>query len=317
MKNKKGMSTGAIFLIIGLLIVGYVTNFAGMKDFLTPEEVEEEVGVGQCPSSGLTEVTINAQEALASTATNANVSYYFFDGNALVSNGDTGTDGTVAVDVGCGRTYTLLVINEKTQTGFYPQTVSIVADRATITKNFKMYEYGQINVASVVSSTDPTGAANISAGTGKLCGFTVTFANNESASAINKPLIMLMSNSTAVTDITLTGATEATAKAPTRLTVPAGRKFWIFEYDELVKSTDGAIKLSGKIQFSASANIPSGDVNNMSCRIVDQATYRIAEWQTLGLSEGFVEAAENIESITDIGAPDSAIATVAFAGTYC
>ena len=67
MKNKKGMSTGAILLIVGLLVVGYMTNFAGMKDFISPEVEEEEVTTAECPSSGLTEVTINAQEALAST----------------------------------------------------------------------------------------------------------------------------------------------------------------------------------------------------------------------------------------------------------
>jgi len=317
--NKKGagMSGGLILIIAVVLVFGYTQ---GWLDFiLNPAPTPPAGVVGNCPSSGLTEVTLNAQEALASTATNANVTYYIYDNGVLIKNGDTGSDGTVSVDVACGngKTYSGLVLNEQVQTGFYPQEFTIDASGATDTHNFKMYEYGQVDVASVVSSADPTGAANISSGTGKTCGYTVTFSNNESASGIYNPLIMCLTNSTAVIDVTMDGVTEAQGKSPTRKTVPSGLKYFTFEYPKMIKSTDGAIKLSGKIQFSASATIPTANKNNMSCVVVDQAMYRVAEFKTLGLKDGFVTAAENQETIADIGAPDSDIATVAFAGTYC
>lgn len=316
MKSKKGLSTGTVFLIVGLLVLAYVTNFAGVQDLISPE-VEDVVTTDDCPSSGLTEVTINAQEALASSATNANVSYYFYKDGALVSNGDTGTDGTIAVDIGCGDTYDLLVLNEQTETGYYPQRAQIVADRATVTKSFKMYEYGSFNLASVVSSTDPAGDDNISVGTGKTCGFTITFSSNESASAVNKPLIICMANKTAVDELTLNGVTVATSKRPDRITTPSTQKLWIWEYNELLKSTDGAVKLNGQIKFDSTYTIATQVKNNISCTLVDQATYRVAEWQTLGIGTGFVESAENLESLANIGALDSNRRTLEFGGTYC
>lgn len=320
MKNKNGkMSGGFVLLIIAIIAVFGITQ-GWFDGFLGDDGVGDAGDVTtECPSSGFTELTINAQEALASTATDANVSYYIYDNGVLIKNGDTGSDGAISIDLECGvgKTYTGLILNEQTETGYYPQTFTVDASGPTDTHNFKVYEYGQVDVASVVSSTDPTGAANISSGTGKNCGFTVTFTNNESASGVYNPLIMCLANSTAVTDVTLSGATLAMAKKPTRVSTPSNHKYWVFEYPKMVKSTDGAVKLSGTIQFSTSANIPTANTNNLSCVVVDQAQYRVAEYKTLGLEEGFVVAAENQETITDIGAPDSDRATVAFAGTYC
>jgi len=319
MKNKKGMTTGAIILIAALLVLAYVTNFAGVKDLISPAE-KEPVITGECPSSGLTEVTLNAQEALASTATNANVSYYIFDDGTLIKEGDTGSDGTVSVDIKCaeGKTYSAIVLNEKALTGFYPQEFTIEASEATFVKNLKMYEFGQIHVASVVSSTDPTGDDNISAGTGKNCGFTVTFSNNESASGFDKPLVMILVNSSAVTDLTLDGVTEVPTKKPQRITTPGGLVFYTFEYPGMVKSTDAAVKLSGKIQFTSSMTVDANAAkNNLSVIVVDQTVYRKAEYKTLSLKEGFLTAAENIDTQAAVGAPDSNRKTLEYGGTYC
>ena len=85
----------------------------------------------------------------------------------------------------------------------------------------------------------------------------------------------------------------------------------------MILSTDGAVKVSWTLQFSASATIVSSIGNNLSVIIVDQTDYRVAEYKTLGLEDGFVTAAENQETITDIGAPDSNRQTLDFLGTYC
>lgn len=317
--NKKGaqLTGGMILLIAAILVFGYSQGF--FDNFLGPAETPDGASVDNCPSSGLTEVTINAQEALASTATAANVSYYIYDNGVLVKNGDTGDDGTVAIDLGCGigKTYTAFIVNEQTETGYYPQTISIEASNPTITKNLKMYEYGSMNLASVVSSSSPTGNESISVGTGKNCGFTLTFSENESAAAYNKPLIMCLVNSTAVIDMTMTGVTEVASKKPIRVTSPGNHQYYVFEYDSLLKSTDGAVKVNGKLQFTSSATVPSANTSNMSCILVDQASFRKAEYQTLKISEGFVEAAENSETIVDIGALDSNRKTLYFNGDYC
>ncbi len=319
MKSKKGaMSAGVVILLIALAVFAYSGNWFGLKDILTPEDGVPTVTT-KCPSSGLTEVTINAQEALASSATDAEVDYYIYDNSKLVKEGST-TSGAVSFDVECGvgKTYKLLVINETVADGFYPQTVTVDASGPTDTHNFKMFQYGEIGIGSIVSSADPTGGVNISGGAGKTCGFTLTFSNNESASGFDKPLIMCQVNSTAIADVTMSGVTEVNAKRPLRISAQTGHQYYTFEYPELIKSTDAAVKISGKIQFSTGATFSSKVGNNMSCIIVDQTMYKTAEYKTLSLSEGFIEAAENKETIAEIGAIDSNRVTMQYGTTaYC
>jgi len=317
--NKQGKITAGVGILIALALVAiYTMNIAGVQDFLKPSVPIVPV-VGRCPSSGLTEVTLNTQEALASTATNANVTYFAFDGSTLVKNGETGTDGTVSFDLACGvgKTYQLLVFNDKTTTGYYPKTVTVDASGPIDIQNMKVYEHGAVDIASIVSSTDPTGNGSIKGGTGKVCGYTITFSENESASAFNKPLIVCHVNSTSVIDMTMSGVTEVPTKKPTRLTSVSGHQYYVFEYDKLLKSTDGAVKLSGALQFSASASILATDTNNMSCIVIDQATYKVSEYKTMSLSEGFLEAAENRETVADIGALDATAEELSFNGHYC
>lgn len=309
--NKAGKtSTGVILLIVALVVFAYATDLGGIKSALSPSEQAPIVpAVGRCPSSGLTEVTINAQEALASSATDAEVDYYVYDDNLLVKEGST-TTGTASFDLECGadKSYQMIVLNETVAEGFYPQTVTVDATGPTDTHNFKMYQYGQPDISSIVASEDPSAGKNLSGAAGRTTGFTITFVNNESASAVNKPLILCRVNSSAISDVTMSGVTEANAKKPTReitaLPTTSGHQFYTFEYPELVKSTDAAIKVSGKIQFSDSAVFSDSAANNMTCVIVDQATYQVPNYNTLSLSEGFLEAAED-ETLTDVGAPDS------------
>lgn len=316
MKNKIGAVNGGTLVLIVLACVAAYMFIPAVQDIFKPS-VDDEV-VGRCPSSGLTEVTLNTQEALASSATNAEVNYYIYDDSVMVKEGST-TLGTVSFDIECGvgREYTMLVINETTSHGFYPTTVTVDATGATDTHNLKLYQYGEIGIGSIVSSADPTGGVNISGGAGKTCGFTITFANNESASGFNNPLILCQVNSTAITDISMTGATEVSAKRPARIGPTTGMMYYTFEYPGMIKSTDAGIKVSGKIQFSASATFSDAVTNNMSCIIADQTKYQVAEYKTLSLTDGFITAAED-ETIADIGAPDSNVVAVVFRNSsYC
>ena len=320
MKNKigAGLSGGTVVLIVLALVAAYVFNVGGFQDLFVPSEEAEEP-VGRCPSSGLTEVTLNTQEALASSATNSNVSYYAFDSGVLVKEGETGSDGTVSFDLECAasKTYKLLILNEKATTGIYPSTHTIDASGSVDVLNLQTYEFGEVGIANLGSSVDPAGTANISAGAGKSCGFTITFTSNESAAAFNKPLIMCLTNTTSVVDVFMTGAGAADAKAPVRISAISGYEYHTFEYAKKVDSTDAAVMLSGKIQFSSSSAPVSTD--NMSCIIVDQSTFKKADYKTLSLSQGFVEAAENTETRANVGAADSNRATLNFLASpaYC
>ncbi len=307
-RNKKGagMTGGMVILIIAGLVAAYMF-IPAVQDIFKPGEVEDEVPVGRCPSSGLTEVTLNTQEALASSATNSNVSYFVYDNGVLVKDGSTGSDGTVTFDLGCaaGKTYTMLTLNEvSTAAGIYPITTVVEANDAQETINLKTYEYGQVDLANLGSSVDPAQSYQVNAGTGKTCGFVVTFTSNESAAAVNKPIIICEANTSAVIKVHMTGLTAVQSKIPGRLSGTAGKKMWAFEYDKLFKSTDSAVKVSGQIEFTSSKTIAAKD--NMSCIIIDQATFKLADYKTLSLSDGFVvNSAENTETFADIGAPDS------------
>ena len=324
-KNKKGAMTGgiAILIVIGIVAV-YMLNIGGIQDIeLFKKQVTTDNGVtSRCPSSGLTEITLNAQEALASTATDSGVSYYVYDNGALVKEGETGADGAISFDLGCGvnKRYTMLVLNETAASGSYAQTVTIDASGPTDIHNLKTYEFGQMNIANIGSSSDPAEGSNVSGGAGKTCGFVITFANNETSSGYNKPLIMCEANTTSVTDININGVTKADAKKPTRITSTAGKQYHVFELDRMLLSTEGAVKLTGTIQFSAS-NAPdnSDGSDNMTCMIVDQAKYKKAEYKTLSLSDGWVTAAENAETVNNTGARDSQQTSLFYSsdGGYC
>ena len=316
-KNKKGqIKGGMVLLIISALAAAYMFVPA-VQDIFETSAVPIETATGRCPSSGLTEITLNVQEALASTATNANVAYYAFDDGKLVKEGNTGTDGAVSFDLGCGvgQRYTILLLNETVDTGFYSKTVVVDASGPTDVHNLKMYQFGDMNIANIGSSVDPAEASNVSGGAGKTCGFVISFAVNETASAYNKPLIMCATNTTSVVDVHLNGVEEAVG--PSRLSTISGKKWYVWEYDKMMTSTEGAVKLTGTIQFSGSTAPYAQD--NMTCSIVDQATFKKAEYKTLSLSGGFLEAAENTETSAEIGAFDSNFVELAFGHTsgYC
>lgn len=322
--DKKAMSTGGVILIIALLIVGaymLVPSFkTGVTNLISGGTTTPPVAAGKCPSSGLTEVTLNSQEALAATATNAVTDYYVFEKDGTyITTGNSGADGQSVFNVACAKDkkYDILVINETTSAGSYGQLIEADASGPTFSKALKMYEYGQINVVGVGSSTNPANTGNISSGLGKTCGFVVTFNENETASAFNKPLIMCQVNVSSVTGVTMSGVTEANAKKPQRITATSNYNYYTYELGTLLKSTDAAQKISGTITFSASTTPSTAD--SMTCKIADQADYKKAAYQTLKYSEGFVESAENAETQSDIGAPDSNTGTLYFvdASGYC
>jgi len=327
MYNKKGAVTGGTILIIVLLCVGAYVLIPSVQTAVDdifggePYVPTPTAATTKCPSTGLTEVTLNTQEALASSVTNANTTYFVYDNGALVKNGETGSDGTVAFDVECGvgKKYTMFVNNDKVATGFYGQTVTIDASAATEVINLKMYEYGGVNLASVVSSAAPDGNGSIKIGAGKTCGFTVTFSENETASAFNKPILLLEVNATAITDITMTGVDEVANKIPIRLSsaMVSGRTMYGFEYPHLIKSTDAAVKVSGQLVLDPTRTVVVALTNNLTAKVVDQAKYIKANYQTLSLNEGFLESTENKDTLTEIGGTDSNEQTLYFNGDYC
>lgn len=319
MKNNKkgaGLTFPTILLIVGLLVAAYLF-VPGVKEFFQPSAPTPQEAVSLCPSSGLTTVTLNTQEALASTATNAVTDYYIFEKDGtFVSTGSSGSDGQSSFDLKCGKVYDAIVLNETVTTGSYAQKFEIDAKESTFTKNLKMYEYGSVNLVSVASDVDPLGNSNVSSGAGKSCGFVITFTENESISAFNKPIIMCQTNTTSVDYVTMSGVQDAMSIIPSRKTVNVTGSEWTAYYlDKMLLSTEGAVKVSGKIKYLDSITPSESDF--MACSIVDQAIFHKSDYQTMSLNDGFVEAAENTQTKAEIGAPDSNKALLHYNGGYC
>jgi len=318
MNTKGKMTMGSVILIVALVLGAYMF-VPSVKD--TIDGIlggEDKTPIGSCPSSGLTEVTLNTVDALADNATDVNVTYFVYENGKLLEHGETGADGTVSFDVECGvgRTLKGIVFNEVTDTGYYAKEFTIDATSPTDTANLALYQYGGINFVSVASDVDPSGTSNVSGGDGKQCGIVATFTVNESASAYAKPLLICEGNTTSIDNIKWNGVTRVDNKRPNRLSTLTGRTFWTWELDETILSTDPAKKITGSITFQ---DDPGGELeNNLTCTILDQATFRGASYKTMSLSEGMITAAED-ENNADVGGGDSNDANLYFvhASGYC
>lgn len=317
MKNKKGISTAMIIVLILAALFAYSTNLLGIKttvdNLFGGGPSEEPIVTAKCPSSGLTEVTINTQKALATTSTNVITDYFVYDGDTIITSGNSGSDGQSVFDVACGsgKTYKVMVANETVSTGYYGQMDTIDASTATDTINLKMYNYGDADISGLANGVQNVGdtVSNwISGGAGKICDWKIVFTVNESASAFNKPLIICQANTTIITDMTLSGVTKQNAKMPSRLSPDAGCASYVWEYDKLLTSEDSMVTLGGKIQFASGATIatPVSD-KTVYCKLIDQAYYKKADYQSMTLADGWAISAQNDESVANVGAPDSAI----------
>lgn len=319
--NNKGMATGsivflAIIAVVGIQLLvpgGWVGIFGG-----TPTPTPNPVSSGNCPSTGLTTVTLNAYQALASTPTAATVTYYVYDASGKYITSGTTAAGTSSFTLGCGKDikYNVIALNETPSTGFYAQQFSIPADGPTYTQNLQMYKYGSVNFVSLASSIDPSGISNVSAGPSKTCGITATFTENQTAAAFNKPLLIFAANTTEVQSMSFTGLTPADSKIPSRLSATTGTRLMAFELPKMILSTDSAYKIGGTIVFTANA---ISSEQGMAAYIIDQATWRKSAYTSLSLVDGFLEEGQNSETVADIGATDSTSTTLYFvsANGYC
>lgn len=313
--NRKGqMKSGTVILILVLLGAAW---YFGLFDKLsgTPGTGTPAPNAGLCPDTQKTAMYINTQKALVTTATSAPATAYVYDDTGKLLSSNSVTSASSSFDVPCGKTYKVLVVNETTATGFYAEKFDIVAEGASKTYNKELYTFGQMKIVNIKNPVDPAGLANISSAIGANKDFVIQMTVNQTTSGYNRPLILCKANISSVTSITLGGGV-ITASAPARISATSGYKYYAWELPRMVKSTDALIELSGKIQFSSSI-APSG-TDTMTCKVVDQAAWKKSNYQVLTLDSGWVESAENSETLADVGAMDSNTGTLNFnnAGGY-
>ncbi len=302
---------------------GFVGGIFGGAETPTDTNLPTDANLAKCPTTGKTSYTLSVQDALTTTATNFEAQYYVFNGDGLVKDGNagTGTDGTVAFDVTCGKDYGLLVLNQSVNTGAYAVEAQLKARTSEQAENVAVTRFGNLKIVGIENPDDPAGGANVSIPAGVTKGFIIKFQSNLTDRGSNRPIIMCQVNTSSIQSVTFNSfsdgkAITTPAALPSRVTASAGYKYYSVEYPAMLNSKQGTIALAGVLTAQGSVTPVTTDF--MSCIIVDQATTAKSQYKTAKtVSDGFVFGPENPESpSTNVGGPDASAVQYGFAGSY-
>lgn len=298
-----------VYIVIGVvaaLALGLIDMPSGISDiFSSGDEVDELY-----PSDLKTTVTLNTGDALATTATNANVSYYVFDSSGKYLKEGTTSSGTASFTVPSGGNYRILIYDDSSATAaidYLPIEVTFStdgdspADRAVTTVNVDLFRESNITVEAIRDPVDLD--RNVSQGVGQTVNFEVLISAETSNAVINKPILRIEGNSTCLELVTFPSLDAVTC--PDRITLSTERKAWCFKYNDQVKSSDGIKTFAGNLKMDASTACPTAsDVDNVNITVMDTGIYKEANYKTAGYS-AFKYGSENPISNANIGAGDS------------
>ena len=314
MKGKKGSmpdSTRAILWLITILgiigVIGVAVLYGvGFFGAVEPDKIPDKEQPG-APSTMLSAITIETKDALATTDTDINASYWIFNGDGTVfKSGTVDATETVNVNYDPAATYDILTYEDGgTGDDYYHVWKTVVPDAAAKTVTCHLRKEGQPEITKMNDPIDND--ANISTGAGITASFEAMYKNNISESAIYKPILLAEVNATSVVDVSITGATRMTT-TPTRVTTTSGYKLLAFQLpEEYLEASDGIVIRPGTIKFSSST-APSTD-DYATFKIVDQAMWRKAIFTN---KIDFLIGAENTETFANIGGIDSATSALQF-----
>lgn len=334
--NKKGEAKGGTIVMIVLigLVVAYLGNFGGFADKINSWGGTDDTGnngndltdttTKDCPTTGISTFTINAQDELTSSATNVDVEYYFFNGQKLIKEGTTGSDGTVDVDVTCGKDYKLLLLNTTAGSGkgIYAKILDVSARISADTLNAELVKFGEGKILGIENPADPARLANVSLVAGETKNFYLKFNANATERGYNRPIIMCEVNVSAISSVSIGSFSDGTsvvsvASLPKRITATAGDTYYAWEYPKMLTSNSGLIIASGSI--TALSSVTPSTTDTMACKMVDQATWKTSGYKTsTSIDEGFKTGPENTETLSDVGGPDASVVSYTYvnAGGY-
>jgi hypothetical protein len=325
MYNKKAESDIlkiVVIVAVGLLIANLVgvidlSQYIGTSSEKPSVDLTDEA-TKNCPTTGTTTYTINVQDALTSTATNVDAEYFIFNGNKLIKEGTTGSDGTVDVDVTCGKDYKLLLVNTTAglSNGLYQGVYDLKARISADTLNAKLYDVGSGKILGIENPADPSGNANVSLTAGATKNFDLKFVANSTEDGFNKPIIMCEANVTEISSINLASFSDGTTvkevtSLPKRLSPSSGQQYYAWEYPKILTPNMGVVTASGNLVVSGS--VTPAATSDMTCILIDQATWKSSDYKTASsIDEGFKIGPENTETLADTGGPDSTTSSYTF-----
>lgn len=329
--NKKaqgdGMKIIGIILVLGL--VAYVFNFGGFADTvsgwggdadgldgITDEPTSDSTK--NCPTTGTSTYTINVQDELTASATDVDAEYFIFNGNKLIKEGTTGSDGTVDVDMTCGKDYKLLLLNTTAGTGngLYSKILDIQARVAEDTINAELVTFGEGKILGIENPADPSRNANVSLEAGATKQFELKFVANKTERGYNRPILMCEVNVSAISTVSVGSFSDGTSvvsvdSLPKRVTATGGDTYYAWEYPKMLTPSVGVITASGSI--TALGSVTPSTTDDMTCKIIDQATWKTSGYKTAtSIDDAFKTGAENVQTLADVGGPDSSTSSYTY-----
>jgi hypothetical protein len=320
MRNKSGKAELGTIIVILLIagIAAYAFDFGGFKGWVNglggTTGSSNQGGTGgetnlltaNCPSTGTTTLTLFTPDKLATTATTVVTEYYVYDGDHLYTSGTNSAAAGTAIDLTCGKDYTIQLLNSTAGTGAYGQTVTVQARNKGQSLTVPMVQEGGASILSIQNPGDPSRLANVTLVAGGTKNFVVTFSANTTSKGYNMPVILCQGNVSSIQSISIASFSDGTPvqsiALPKRISATANYQYYAFEYPKMLDPTVGVISASGSI--TATSTTPAIN-DKMSCILVDQATWKNSNYQSLSLANGFATGTENTQTSTDVGAPDA------------
>lgn len=300
-----------VYIVIGAIVAlafGLVEMPSGISDMFSSSDDVDNL----YPSDLKTTVTLNTGDELATSATDANVSYYVFSSSGKFLKEGTTSAGTASFTVPSGGDYELLVWDDDASSPDYlAKWVTFSTngdspeDRAVSTINVDLMKESTFNINALQDPVDLN--QNLSHGLGQTVNFQMLFSANTSNAAGRKAVILIDVNSSEVQEITLSGTSVDVC--PNRISVTAGHKYYCFLYDKIVTSSDGIQSLSGTLLMDSS----TAATTNLGIRILDTGIYQDADYKTKGKA-AFHDGTENPVTDADVGAADSAVVYLDYSG---
>jgi len=303
-KNKHMAKNNTVWIILAVVVGGYFLMQGGMLDGLFGASEPTD---SLYPSDLKTTITLNTQNGLATTAEEANVSYYVFtSGGDYLKEGST-SSGTASFTVPTGGHYKLISYKDDGTSDFLVEELTFSTDgddptkRAVQTINLELDKECGATIDAVQDPVDLDDMAAASAGA--TVKFNLLISANNSNSALNKPVIAFYANSSTVDEVNFAGLTES--NCPDRLSAATGFRYICFPTQNRIYSSDGIVTFSGTVLIDKT-NEPTGeDSANDTIYILDTGVYPNPNYKTAGYSAFVFDKAENENDNSDIGADDS------------
>ena len=314
-KSEKNMADNKWIVLVAIIgVVLFLTGYLKIPSTGTgTTDTGAITSTIECPSDGKTSVQLTTIDELASSATNANVSYYVFKSDGSFYKSGTTSAGTASFDVQCAKEYKLIAYaDDGTAPDYYPTEVTFTSDGddpSVKALNIALKKEGGSIISTVRDPVDLN--TKIAVGAGVTSGVEVVFKSNISNAATKDIGIVVDVNSTEVQDVTANvGSGFAKITCPRRLTSNAGRTKYCFEKDGFITSADGTQVYGFSIKFS-STTTTTGD--NATFTAIDRGMYQNPDWNVKGIS-AFLTDYENKNDNTNVGQTDSSIVNVEYTG---